>query len=64
MDKKNCVGLNKEYKVDIEVGDYENLYVGFEFEFNIVKRLYNFSVFIDGIIIKYNPVILVKIPGS
>lgn len=24
MDKKNCLGLNKEFKADVEIGDYEN----------------------------------------
>ncbi len=35
MDKKNVVGLNKSYKKKVNVDNYDNLYVGFEFEFAI-----------------------------
>lgn len=38
MDKKNFIGLNKEFKTDVDVSEYESLYVGFEFEFNIMKE--------------------------
>ena len=37
MDKKNCLGLNRQFKADIEIVDYENLFVGLEFEFNIMR---------------------------
>ncbi len=33
--KKDVIGLNKDYKEKVDVFDYENLYVGFEFEFNL-----------------------------